>query len=216
MKNQKLVVGVVGALVLVGFFAAAFFYNQSQNEKYGFLAQENAETFVRPHSPTMGPKDAKVYLVEYLDPECESCRMFYPLVKQLMKDFEGKVRLVIRYVPYHGNSKFVIALLEASRKQDKFWQTIEVVFRTQPAWGSHHNPQPEKLWGFLTEVDGLDLSKLKEDMKDPAIQKVIETDIKDSQTLGVRGTPSFFVNGRKLEQFGIEPLRALIKSELDK
>ena len=53
-------------------------------------------------------------------------------------------------------------------------------------------------------------------MKDPAIQKVIETDIKDSQTLGVRGTPSFFVNGRKLEQFGIEPLRALIKSELDK
>lgn len=216
MKNQKLVVGVVGALVLVGFFAAAFFYNQSQNEKYGFLAQENAETFVRPHSPTMGPKDAKVYLVEYLDPECESCRMFYPLVKQLMKDFEGKVRLVVRYVPYHGNSKFVIALLEASRKQDKFWQTIEVVFRTQPAWGSHHNPQPEKLWGFLTEVDGLDLSKLKEDMKDPAIQKVIETDIKDSQTLGVRGTPSFFVNGRKLEQFGIEPLRALIKSELDK
>ena len=216
MKNQKLVVGVVGALVLFGFFAAAFFYNQSQNEKYGFLAQENAETFVRPHSPTMGPKDAKVYLVEYLDPECESCRMFYPLVKQLMKDFEGKVRLVIRYVPYHGNSKFVIALLEASRKQDKFWQTIEVVFRTQPAWGSHHNPQPEKLWGFLTEVDGLDLSKLKEDMKDPAIQKVIETDVKDSQTLGVRGTPSFFVNGRKLEQFGIEPLRALIKSELDK
>jgi protein-disulfide isomerase len=216
MKNQKLVVGVVGALVLVGFFAAAFFYNQSQNEKYGFLAQENAETFVRPHSPTMGPKDAKVYLVEYLDPECESCRMFYPLVKQLMKDFEGKVRLVNRYGPYPGNSKMVLALVEASRKQATCWQTIDVVFRTQPAWGSHHNPQPEKLWGFLTEVDGLDLSKLKEDMKDPAIQTVIEPDIKDSHTLGVRGTPSFFVNGRKLEQFGIEPLRALIKSELDK
>ncbi|MFT6067933.1 MAG: protein-disulfide isomerase [Bacteriovoracaceae bacterium] len=216
MKNQKLVVGVVATLVLVGFFAAAFFYNQSQNEKYGFLAQENAETFVRPHSPTLGPKDAKVYLVEYLDPECESCRMFYPLVKQIMKDFEGKVRLVIRYVPYHGNSKFVIALLEATKKQDRYWQTLEVVFRTQPEWGSHHNPQPEKLWGFLTEVDGLDLSKLKEDMKDPALQEIIKIDMKDAQTLAVRGTPSFFVNGKKLEQFGIEPLRALIRSELAK
>jgi protein-disulfide isomerase len=216
MKNQKLVVGVVVAFVLIGFFAAAFFYNKSQNEKYGFLAQENAETFVRPHSPTMGPKDAKVYLVEYLDPECESCRMFYPLVKQLMKDFEGDVRLVIRYVPYHGNSKFVIALLEASRKQDRFWQTIEVVFRSQPQWGSHHNPQPEKLWGFITEVEGLDIAKLKEDMKDPAIQEVIAIDVKDSQTLGVRGTPSFFVNGKKLEQFGIEPLRAMIKAEINK
>ncbi len=216
MKNQKLVVGLVAVLVLVGFFAAAFFYNQSQNEKYGFLAQENAETFVRPHSPTMGPKDAKVYLVEYLDPECESCRMFFPPVKQIMKDFEGQIRLVVRYIPYHGNSKFVIALLEAARKQDKFWETIEVSFRTQPQWGSHHHPQPEKLWEFIKEVDGLDIAKLKEDMKDPAIQEVIKIDMKDAQTLGVRGTPTFFVNGKKLEQFGVEPLRAMIKAELAK
>lgn len=216
MKNQKLVVGISAAVVLVGFIAAVFFYNQSQSEKYGFLAQENAETFVRPHSPTMGPKDAKVYLVEYLDPECESCRKFYPLVKQIMKDFEGDIRLVIRYIPYHGNSKFVIALLEASRKQDKFWQTIEVSFRTQPQWGDHHNPRPEKLWQFITEVDGLDIAKLKEDMKDPAIQEVIKIDMEDSKTLGVRGTPTFFVNGKKLERFGIEPLRAMIKAELAK
>lgn len=216
MKNQKLIVGLVAVVVLIGFFAAAFFYNQSQNAKYGFLAEENAETFVRPHSPTMGPEDAKVYLVEYLDPECESCRAFYPPVKQIMKDFEGQIRLVVRYIPYHGNSKFVIAILEAARKQNKFWETIEVTFRTQPQWGDHHNPRPERIWGFLKEVDGLDIARLKEDMKDPSIQKVIETDIKDAQTLGVRGTPSFFVNGKKLEQFGVEPLRAMIKAELAK
>lgn len=216
MKNQKITVIATAILVIVGFAAAIFFYQNAQQERYGFLAQENAETFVRDHSPTIGPKDAKVYLVEYMDPECESCRMFYPAVKKIMKDHKDKVRLVIRYVPFHRNSKFAIAILEASRKQNLYWETMEIVFKTQPAWGDHHNPQPEKLWGFLPAVPGLDIDKLKNDMKDDGIQKIIEQDMKDAQTLGVRQTPTFFVNGQKLQQFGYEPLLALIRSELNK
>ncbi len=216
MNKQKITVIATSALIIIGFILAVFFYQKSQQTKYGFLAKENAETFVRPHSPAMGPEDAKVYLVEFLDPECESCRAFYPAVKKIMEDHKGQIRLVVRYVPYHGNSKIVIAILEASRKQNLFWETLEMVFKTQPAWGDHHNPQIEKIWGFLAAVPGLDLDKVRQDMKADAIQKVIEQDVKDSQTLGVRGTPTFFVNGQKLQRFGYEPLLALIRSELSK
>lgn len=216
MKNQKLTIVITGLVIIIGFILAIFFYKQAQQQKYGFLAAENAETFVRPYSPTMGPENAKVYLVEFLDPECESCRMFYPAVKKIMADHPDQIRLVVRYVPFHGNSKFVIAVLEAARKQNKFWETLEISFKTQPAWGSHHNPQPEKLWGFLPAVEGLDINQVKEDMKDPRIQEIIDQDFKDAQTLGVRATPTFFVNGKKLTQFGYEPLLALIKSELNK
>lgn len=216
MKNQKLTVVITGLVLVIGFVLAIFFYNQAQEQKYGFLAAENSETFVRAYSPKMGPVDAKVYLVEFLDPECESCRAFYPAVKKIMADYPDQIRLVVRYVPFHGNSKMIIAILEASRKQGKFWETLELVFKTQPSWGSHHAPAPEKLWGFLPAVEGLNIAQVKEDMKDPEIQEVIAQDFKDAQTLGVRATPTFFVNGKKLTQFGYEPLLALIKSELGK
>jgi protein-disulfide isomerase len=214
MKNQKLVVGVTAVVILIGFALAVFFYQNAQQSKLGFLAEENAETFVRPHSPTMGPVDAQVYLVEYLDPECEACRAFYPHVKKIMKEFEGKIRLVVRYVPFHKNSKHAIAVLEASKKQDKYWDVMDIMFKTQPAWADHHNPQPEKLFEFLPAIPGLQIVKLREDMKDPAIQKIIEQDFIDAKTLGVRGTPTFFVNGKKLTQFGPDPLRAMIRAEL--
>tara|TARA_Y100000590_G_scaffold323369_1_gene366581 strand:+ start:293889 stop:294539 length:651 start_codon:yes stop_codon:yes gene_type:complete len=216
MNKQKITVIATSVLIIIGFILAVFFYQRAQQTKYGFLAEENAETFVRPHSPTMGPEDAKVYLVEFLDPECEACRAFYPAVKKIMEDHKGQIRLVVRYVPFHGNSKYVIGILEASRKQNLFWETLEMVFKSQPAWGSHHNPQPQKLWGFLNAVQGLDVARLKRDMSSEEIPKVIDQDMRDSQTLGVRATPTFFVNGKKLQQFGYEPLLALIRSELSK
>lgn len=214
MKNAKITVALAGFCVVLSFVIAWKLYDNSQKEKLGFLANENAEVFVRPYSPTMGPVDAPVYLVEFLDPECESCRAFYPYVKKIMKEFEGKVRLVVRYIPFHRNSKKAIAVMEASRKQNLYWEVMEIVFTTQPAWGDHHNPRPEKLWQFLPAVKGLDIAKMREDVKDFAIQQTIEMDFKDAKTLGVRGTPTFFVNGKKLENLGPDPLRAMIRAEL--
>jgi protein-disulfide isomerase len=70
---------------------------------------------IRPHSPTLGPAQAPVTIVEFFDPECEACRAMYPIVKQVMADFDGRVRLVIRYMPLHRNSVYAALLLEASR-----------------------------------------------------------------------------------------------------
>lgn len=214
--NKKIVMVVV-ALVGLGliFFGASRLYKSQESQKLSFIAQENFEVFVRDYSPKLGALKPKVYLVEFLDPECESCREFYPMVKMLLSEFEGQVQLVVRYAPFHGNSEFVIKVLEAARKQNKYWEALETLFRYQPQWGSHHHPRPELVWQYLPE-SGVNVDQIRADMTSPEFEKIIEQDMADARTLGVRATPSFFVNGRPLEQFGYEPLRSLIKEEVDR
>lgn len=214
MKNKNFLIVLSAFFLIVIFIAGIKFYKKYEEKRLGFLAKENASTFVRDYSPTMGSDDAKVYLIEFLDPECESCRNFYPHVKNLMSSYNGKIKLVIRYSPFHKNSRFVIKILEAARKQGKYWEALELVFRYLPDWGNHHNPKPELIWTYLPEI-GIDLDKIKKDMSDPKIEKMIEQDIHDGKKLGVRGTPTFFVNGKPLEKFGLRHLKQAIESELN-
>ncbi len=213
MKNKIIIVTIAVVVLIVGFFAASKMYKSGESERLGFIAKDNFSTFVPDYAPKLGPANPEVYLVEFLDPECESCRQFYPYVKMILHENEGKIQLVVRYAPFHPNSRFAIKILEAARKQGKYWETLELLFQHQPEWGSHHHPRPELIWNYLPQV-GLDIEKIKQDMKDPAIEEMIEKEVKDVKDLGVRGTPQFFVNGRPLETFGLEPLRDLIQSEL--
>lgn len=213
MKNKTVIIISTLVALVAAFFIGSYFYKQSESERVGSLAESSRVLFERPHSPVLGNSMARVTLVEFLDPECEACRQFYPLVKQLLKENEGAVRLVIRYAPFHPNSKLAIQMLEAARKQGKYWETLELFFKHQPQWGDHHQPNPELLWTYLPEL-GLDEDQIRLDMQDPAIAKIIEQDVSDGQKLGVRRTPSFFVNGKPLQEFGYEQLRSLIQSEL--
>ena len=182
-----------------------------------------AETLVRSDSPTLGSPDAPVTLVEFLDPECESCAAFSPVVKKIMKDYDGKIRLVIRYMPLHPNSLKAATLTEAAGEQGKYWQMQELLFLKQSEWGTKHGPPTaapppdvnalfEK---YATEM-GLDMAKVKSAISENRFQTKLERDYRDGQTLGVRQTPSFFVNGRKLARFSETDLRALIDDELKK
>lgn len=212
MKNKTLIIASTAIALIVIFAVAVGVYKSNETKRLGFLAQENSKLFIREHSPRLGSENAKIHLIEFIDPECESCRHFYPQVKEILKDYKDKVRLIIRYVPFHKNSKIAIAALEASRKQGKYWESIELLFKYQPAWGNHHNPQPHLIFEYLPEV-GVDVVKLREDMKSPHIQELIAQDLADSKKLNVRGTPTFFVNGKALENFGIKYLRQAIESE---
>ncbi len=208
---------MVGASCLVLILAFIFgnsYYKGKQVEKLGFMAKENASTFVRNHSQTLGSNDAKVYLVEFMDPACETCAVFSPFVKQMMDANPGKIKLVLRYAPFHDGADVFVKILEASRKQGKYWETLDVMYRSQQYWASHHDPQPEKIWNFLPAA-GIDIAKIKEDMNDPAIAQLIEQDIADAQTLNVRKTPGFFVNGKPLQTFGYRELQELVYSELN-
>jgi protein-disulfide isomerase len=212
MKKQFIVFISLVCLILL-FVLGVNIYKSQQAKKFEFMAQENASTFVREYSQTLGSDDAKVYLVEFSDPACEACSAFHPFVKKLMAVNPGKIKLVVRYAPFHDGADYFVKILEAARKQGKYWETLEVMYKTQRYWASHNNPQPQRIWKFLPDA-GLDLEKIKYDMKDPEITYLIKQDLADAKTLNVRKTPGFFVNGKPLASFGRKQLQELIDSEI--
>jgi protein-disulfide isomerase len=203
MNRKTLFISVAG-LLLVVFAVAAVLYQQSASEIRHQSALE------RDGAPIKGPEDAKVTIVEFLDPACGTCRDFYPLVKRLIDQYPGQVRVMVRYAPLHPGSDQVVKMLEAARYQGKFWQALEMLFRSQDRWVVNHRSQPMRalaLFRFL----GLDMEQLSADMKRPELIQTIQTDVQDGQTLNVRATPEFFVNGRPMPSFGFAQLSRLVK-----
>ena len=212
MKTH-IIFGISVVVLIIAFVVGSSYYKGKQAEKIGFLAQENAELFVRNHSQTLGSDDAKVYLIEFMDPACETCAAFSSFVKQMVVSNPGKIKLVLRYAPFHDGADYFVKILEAAKKQGKYWETLNVMYKSQPHWASHHNPQPQKIWQFLLQA-GVDVEQIRRDMDDPAIAKLIDQDLADAKTLNVRKTPGFFVNGKPLQTFGSKQLLQLVESEL--
>ena len=207
-------VGITCLVLILGFVFASNYYRDSQAQGYGAMAKEDAEVFVRAHSQTLGSEDAKVNLVEFMDPACETCAAFAPFIKQIMAANPGKIKLVMRYAPFHDGADNFVKILEASRMQGKYWETLDLMFRTQNIWANHHNYQPQRLWEILPAA-GVDIERIKRDMHSPAIAKIIEQDMADVKTLNIQKTPGYFVNGKPLQSFGYRQLAELIQSELD-
>ncbi len=214
MNRKWIVLGTVAAVV-VAFAAGVVVFTSRSNQEVKQAVQKNSDALVRPHSPIFGNPAAKVTIVEFFDPSCETCRAFYPIVKRMVNASFGQVRLVVRYAPLHHGSDTAVKILEAARQQGRYWEALERAMATQPQWAAHDRPQPEMLWDFIGDI-GLDMVKAKVDAKGPAIEQLLRQDIADMQALKVDRTPGFFVNGTPLRDFGEAQLKALVEQELRK
>ena len=210
--NQKKFLLITTAIALTTFLS--FYFLNKQNS----IPQESRqriplEQLVQVHSPIKGPAKAPITIVEFLDPECEACRAMHPIVKHLMSEYEGKVRLVIRYLPLHQNSTYASAAIEEARTQNKFEEALDTLFANQPEWGNHHNPRPELILQFLENI-GISKASLDKDTILAKHQSKIEIDKQDAIRLGIKATPTFFVNGIMLEQIGYQAIKSAIDAEL--
>lgn len=213
MKRQILI--VLSVLVLGGVFVAASFgYRAQRGEEVAALTRDHSELFEPAHAMRLGNPDARVTIVEFFDPACDTCAEFAPILRSMVEDSGGRVQLVERYAPFHPGSEKIVAVLEAARRQDRYWDALDILFSKQAAWSDHANPQPDRIWGYL-EAGGLDVTRLAADSKDPEIQALIAQDIKDAKALGVTQTPEFFVDGKPLPSWGLKQLQDLLKSELE-
>lgn len=227
MRKDVLIMGLIAIGVIVGAYFGAGYYRSSVQEVRKPAADTSTKApagqLIREDSPTMGPADAKVTLVEFYDPECESCAAFAPVVKKIYSDYGGKVRLVMRYMPLHKNSMTAAAFTEAAAEQGKYWEAQELLFNKQPEWGEKHGAPPDPkappinaLFDKYAKEIGLDMDKARASITARKFDDKIKRDQSDGQGLGVRRTPTFFVNGRELARFSEMDLRALIDEELKK
>jgi protein-disulfide isomerase len=165
------------------------------------------------HSPFFGDPAAKVEVVEFFDPACEACRAMYPAVKKILREHPGRVRLVLRYVPFHKGADEVVKLLEAARRQGKYAEALEALLNAQDRWTAHHVANTQLALIALEPV-GLDMARLKKDMATPDLVRLLKQDMDDAKALRVTRTPEFFVNGKPLVELGYEELRALVAQEV--
>jgi protein-disulfide isomerase len=210
MNQKALFIGAAVALVVV-FVGGAMVFNSSGAN--GTISEATMGTLDRAHAPSLGPADAPVVIVEFLDPACETCAIFYPAVKDMMAANPGKIRLVLRWAPFHDGSRDVVALLEAARKQDKFWPALETLLASQPVWTVNHTAQVSAAWRMLADL-GLDQGRIEADMVAPDVTQLIAQDIADAGALNVTMTPEYFVNGKPMPSFGYEQLKQLVDEAL--
>jgi thiol-disulfide isomerase/thioredoxin len=209
--NRRLAVVLIASLALAAFAAATYFHTRWRPEAPSIEVKE--DRLIRPHSPILGPTSAPVTIVEFFDPSCEACRAFYPTVKEIMATYPQDVRVVIRYADFHPASNEAIRLLEAARKQGKFQRVMEWLLLNQEQWGADGNPNPKRAWEIAGEV-GLDVAQAKKDGSTSAVDAVLEQDAADVSAVGVTGTPTFFVNGKPLQNFGKQQLIELVGREV--
>ncbi|HET7204284.1 MAG TPA: thioredoxin domain-containing protein [Steroidobacteraceae bacterium] len=217
VARQKSRRGIVAGLVVVLLVAglAVYALRHQGTRSAADAGGAHAAALASEHSPSVGDAAAKVHVVEFLDPACETCAQFYPVVKQLMAQNPGKIRLSVRHVAFHDGAGYVVRALEASRAQDRYWQALEALLQNQAQWAPHHTVRPDRVDPILAAL-GLDMQRLAADMNGTDVAQRMDRDRDDAITLKITATPEYFVNGRPLPEFGYEPLLALVREELDR
>jgi protein-disulfide isomerase len=163
-----------------------------------------------------GSPTAKVTLVEYSDFQCPACKAYYPVVKQLQKDYGDRLHFVYRFFPLeniHKNAAVSAEAGYAASKQGKFWEMHDKLFETQDSWAPLPDPT-DTFVGYAKDL-GLNVDQFKKDYSSDTAQKFVNDSYQTALNMGLQGTPSFFLNGKFIDNpQGYQPFKDVIDQAL--
>ena len=159
-----------------------------------------------------GPEDAPVTIVEFTDYQCTFCSRAQDTVQKIIETYPDDVRLVVKNLPldFHGQARPAAIAAMAAHRQGRYWEYRAQLFE-------NFRSLSEATFVSIAEDLGLDMQRWQQDRRDPALAAAVDRDLKHAADVGVRGTPTFFVNGKKL--VGAQPFavfQAAIESALEK
>ena len=212
-RSTKFTLGLiaVAALVLAGFI---IFLDPDEQESAPAEDTGSASAqLVREDSPRLSEGGDAVF-VEYLDFECEACLSLYPTIEEIRAEYGDRVTFVVRYLPLHGNSVEAAKAAEAAGEQGEFEAMYKALFENSAEWSHQETSQREAFFGYAEEL-GLDMDRFEQVYDDPATLERIEQSKQDGQSLGVSGTPTFFLDGERLEPTSVTDLENSINAALE-
>ncbi|MBU6534444.1 DsbA family protein [Streptomyces sp. NPDC048405] len=211
---------IVAAVIVAGFAAAlgSYLLLAPEDRNSGGLDVPAAQAMpVRDNSHRLTqPAKSELTVVEFLDFECEACGAAYPMVEKLREEYGDRVTFIARYFPMpgHRNGELAARTAEAAAQQGKFEQMYTKLFTTQKQWGESQEWKQDVFRGYAKEL-GLDMARFDAALADPEVAGRVETDQRDGLGLGVRGTPTFFVDGQMIDTpRSYEQFKALIDDRL--
>jgi protein-disulfide isomerase len=163
-------------------------------------------------APMVGSAGARITLVEFADYECPHCKRFQPVLRQILDEFKGEVKLYFKHypLPQHTQARMAAEAATAAQKQGKFWPYEEKL------WANQDNLTQAELEKYAKET-GLDMAKFRQDMESPGVKARVQKDRTEGSAAGISSTPTLFINGREYsDTHDTESLREWIKEELQK
>ncbi len=207
---KQIIIGVIAVVAILG-GAIIFGKNDDTSTSDG-----------APSNYVYGNPDAEVTLVEYGDFECPACGAFFPIVEQIKEEYKDKIRFEFRHFPLvqiHQNAQAAHRAAQAAGNQGKFWEMYTILYERQANWRSNGSGSlaSSVFEGYAEEI-GLDVDRFKADVAASDTLATINADVERGKADGVEGTPSFFLNGKKIEDTTtidtIEEFRAIINEAL--
>ena len=160
-------------------------------------------------SPVRGPKAAKVTVVEFADYQCPFCAQAAPLFDQVLKEYPTDVNYVFKQFPLpatmHPNALPAANAAVAAGKQGKFWEMHDLLFQNSRELGA------DKLKEYAGKVGGLNVSQWEKDLATPDVQQQIDKEMAEGRSADVTGTPTIFVNGKRLQNRSFEGFKQAIE-----
>jgi len=197
MKNKIILWVIITVVVIGSIFGIVKLASKSQITGSDNLAI--TVSAINDNENIKGDKEALATLIEYSDFQCPACGSYYPIVKKVSEDLGAKVRFAYRHfpLPQHKNAKLAATVAEAAGKQGKFWDMHDLIFQNQSDWSEDKNATV--LFAKYAQDLGLDLAQFQTDIASDEIKAKIENDYKSGVKAGVNSTPSFFLNGKKMD-----------------
>lgn len=206
---------VLGALVYIGWSSGASSPTGGTTAQPGSTGTPVASADAPDTHRLSGGDGATVTVVEFIDFECEVCAAVHPLVEDLRVEYAGQVEFAFRYFPMpgHVNSGTAALAVEAAAQQDQLEPMYHRMFETQAQWGEQQVSTADVFRGFADDL-GLDLAAYDAAVADPATSARVQSDVDAGLALGVRGTPTFFVDDTMVELRTEDDLRDAIEEAL--
>jgi len=205
MKNPWLVIGMV-VVVLIG--GSVWYSNQvSKSYNEGVVLTEHIK----------GNPNATVTLTEYSDFECPACKQFEPIVLEVLAQYGDGIKFEYKHFPLiqiHPYAEPAAWVAEAAGQQGKFFEFQELLFENQEDWAPP-NPAPSKYFSQYAEELGLDMSQFNRHVRSSIIKDKVRAEYNTARDLGLTSTPTFFLNGQKMNITTYQDFIEQVKNAVD-
>lgn len=164
-----------------------------------------------------GNPDSPVTIMEFSDFQCPYCSEVYPIINNLINNYKDKVRFSFHHfpLPNHKDAMQAALSLEAAGRQNKYWEMYNLLSKEYQAQGDKEQKN-EQILNFAEKL-GLDMATFKNDLNDTKNLDKIQKDLENGKKLGVKATPTVYINGRKIDGVrDYETYSKIIEEELDK
>lgn len=201
-------------IVLLAFVGLYFLFSQG-----GPKIEPSLEVGVlHPLDNVKGNSTSTIVLMEYSDFQCPACRGYYIVLRQIVQEFGDRIAFVYRHFPLtgiHANAEFAARAAEAAGEQGKFWEMHDILFEKQSEWSNVGNVT--ELFESYAKLLDLDIEKFRADWKSDSVKNFVSAQRIHSLKSGLQGTPSFFINGERIQNpSSLEEFRKIIIEALAK